>query len=97
MTKPELVVYKGAQIPTCSKFVFFSEVTSKYQVQSPTQLGWHKVYWPPQSQQKDEEVYDWCDRHMQHAWCVDTNYAFFQDQAEAVQFALLFIDQAHTT
>lgn len=49
---------------------------------------WHKVYWPPLGD--DFVAYDYGDAHFRHAWTVCEHYAYFENQDEAVQFALLF-------
>ena len=52
--------------------------------------SWHKVYWPPKVGESDETVYAYCDNHFVHAWTVNKDHAWFSDEQEATQFALLF-------
>lgn len=51
---------------------------------------WHAVYWPPRQDQDDFVVYEYCDTNFRHAWAVNVDFAHFEDENEAVQFALLF-------
>lgn len=53
---------------------------------------WHTVYYPPLG--LDRVAWEYCDRELTHAWSMGGDHWYFENESEAVQFALVFGDCA---
>lgn len=70
-------------VPDSTTFVMNATLDMSY-----VQRTWYEVHWPPQGD--DFVAYDYGDANFHHAWTVSEHYAYFENQDEAVQFALMF-------
>lgn len=76
--------YPGTNVPHHSSYVCIDALDPELLA------GWHQVKWPSQSYAKYSIAYEYADTHFTHAWTVDEHAAYFENENEAVQFALMF-------
>lgn len=75
---------------TLSEIPAYSHFVSSDTVDAPMRAQWHAVYWPPQTSETDAVAFAWCDSHVWHAWTATRSHILFENQDDAIMFALQF-------